>query len=76
MIPQKLQNYVVHWYHKYLLHAGMDRTEAMIHQPLFFRGISRAVQRCFNQCDSLHRNKKVKVTTKLVDETPWNKLCV
>ena len=31
VIPKILQNYVLHWYHAYLLHPGMDRTEAMIH---------------------------------------------
>ena len=25
-IPSKLQSYVLHWYHKYLLHPEMDRT--------------------------------------------------
>ena len=29
-----LQSYVVHWYHKYLLHSGMDITETMIRQHL------------------------------------------
>ena len=35
IIPTKLQSYVVHWYHAYLLHPGMDRTEAMIRQHLY-----------------------------------------
>ena len=30
VITSKLQTYVVHWYHTYLLHPGMDRTEVMI----------------------------------------------
>ena len=32
VIPLKLQSYVLHWYHTYLLHTGMDRTKAMICQ--------------------------------------------
>ena len=32
VIPSKIQVYVLHWYHTYLLHPGMDRTEAMIRQ--------------------------------------------
>ena len=32
IIPLKLQSYVLHWYHTYLLHSGMDRREAMICQ--------------------------------------------
>ena len=35
IIPSKLQSYVVHWYHMYLLHPGMDRTEAMFRQHLY-----------------------------------------
>ena len=38
-IPQKLQKYVVKWYHTYLLHPGMDRIEAIIHQNLYWPGI-------------------------------------
>ena len=34
VIPSKLQSYAVHWYHTYLLHPVMDRTEAMIHQHI------------------------------------------
>ena len=30
--PKTLRNYVVNWYHIYLLHPGMDRTEATIIQ--------------------------------------------
>ena len=26
VIPSKLQSYVLHWYHTYLLYPGMDRT--------------------------------------------------
>ena len=32
VIPSILHNYVLHWYHTYIIHPGMDRTEAMIHQ--------------------------------------------
>ena len=34
VVPQKIQKYVVKWYHMYLLHPGMDRAEAMITQNL------------------------------------------
>ena len=34
VILSKLQSYVVHWYHAYLLHPVMDITEAMICQHL------------------------------------------
>ena len=27
-IPEMIESYILHWYHMYLLHPGMDRTEA------------------------------------------------
>ena len=39
LIPSILQSYALHWYHIYLLHPGMDRTEAMIYQNLCWLGI-------------------------------------
>ena len=29
-IPSKIQNYILHWYNTYLLHPGIDKTEAII----------------------------------------------
>ena len=43
VIPQKLQKYVVHWYHMYLIHPGMDCIEAVLCQHLFWPGIRPAV---------------------------------
>ena len=45
VIPQKLQKYVVKWYHTYLLRKGSDQTEAMIRQHLFWPVIREAIQR-------------------------------
>ena len=33
-IPHKLQKYVLKWYHMYILHPGLYRTEAMVLQHL------------------------------------------
>ena len=81
VIPSKLQSYVVHWYHTYLLHPGMDRTEAMICQHLYFPEIRYAIQKEVNNCDTCQRtkgsNKKYgKLPAKLAEEIPWNKICV
>ena len=35
VVPSILKGYVLHWYHTYLLHTGMDITEAMILQHLY-----------------------------------------
>ena len=79
--PSKLQIYVLHWYHKYLLHSGMDRTEAMIFQHLYWLDIRNAARKEGSNCDNFRLtktpNKKYgKLPAKLSEEIPWNKLCV
>ena len=32
VVPSVIQRYLLHWYHTYLLHLVMDRTEAVIPQ--------------------------------------------
>ena len=44
-IPLKLQRYVLHWYHTYLLRPEMDRTEMMICQHLYWPDIRDAVRK-------------------------------
>ena len=44
-----LQSYVLHWYHTYLLHLVMDRTEAMICQHLYNPIIRKSVQKEVNK---------------------------
>ena len=55
VIPSKLHSYVLNWYHTYLLHPGMDRTEEMIHQHLYWPDIRHAVQREVSNCDTFQR---------------------
>ena len=80
VIPQKLQKYVLKWYHTYLLHPGLDRTEAMICQHFYQLGIREAVQKEVTNCEVCQRTKQSiqngKLPAKLAKETPWNKLCV
>ena len=35
VIPQKLQKYVVRWYHTYIRNSALDQTEAMIGKNLY-----------------------------------------
>ena len=57
-IPSILQSYVVHWYHTYLLHPGMDRTEAVICQHLYWPDIRNFVQTEVSTCDTCQRTKQ------------------
>ena len=81
VIQSILQSYVLHWYHTYLIHLGMDRTEAMIFQHLYQPDIIYTTQKKVTNCDNCQctkpPNKKYgKLPDKLAKEIPQNKLCV
>ena len=56
-ILSKIQCYVLHWYHMYILHPVMDRTEAMIFQHLYWPGIRYSVQKEVSNCDTCQHKK-------------------
>ena len=81
VVPSKLQSYVLHWYHMYLLHPRMDRTELMVCQHFYWLNIRDAVRKEVNNCDTFQHkklsNKKYGTfPDKLAEEIPWNKLFV
>ena len=57
VIPPKIRSYVLHWYHTYILHTGMDRMDAMIFQHLYWPGIRYAVWKEVTNCDTCQRTK-------------------
>ena len=57
VIPSKIQSYALHWYHTYLLHPVMDRTETMILQNLYWPGIRDSIQKELNNCDTCQCKK-------------------
>ena len=76
-----LQSYVLHWYHTYLLHPGMDRTEATILQHFYLTDIRDAVRKEVTNSDTFQHtkisNKKYgKLPAMLAGEIPCNKLCL
>ena len=52
VIPSIIQSYVLYWYYTYLIHSGMDRTETIIHQHLYWTGIRDAFWKEVINCDS------------------------
>ena len=52
-----LQKCVLYWYHAYLLHTGMDRTEVMIFQHFYWPGIREALWKEVKNCDNCQRKK-------------------
>ena len=66
-------------YHTYLLHPGLDLTEATICQHLYWPGLKEAVYIEVTYCDTCQHKKRSiikygKIPAKLAQETPWNKL--
>ena len=65
----------------YLLRPGMDRTEAIIRQRLYWPGIRNSVQKEVTNCDTFQRTKQSnvkygKLPAKESEEITRNKLCV
>ena len=46
------------WYHKYLLHNGWDKTEAMINQCLYWHDTINAAQKEVTECNVCQRTKQ------------------
>ena len=57
LITSILQSSVLHWYHTYLLHPGIDRTEAMICQNYYWPGIIYAVRKEVTNCETFQCKK-------------------
>ena len=47
-----LQSYVLHCYHVYILHPGIDITKAMIRQKLYWPVIRKAIWKEVKHCDT------------------------
>ena len=66
------------WYHTYLLHPELDRTEAIIRQHLYWPGIRGAVHKEVTRCDVCQRAKRSttkngKLPANMAEETPRSK---
>ena len=58
VIPPILQSYILNWYHKYLLHPGMDRMESIILQNCYWPFIREAVHKEVTNCGTCQRKKR------------------
>ena len=58
LIPSILKSYVLHGYYRYLIHPGMDITEAMIFQRLYWTVIIESVQKDVTNCDTCQCTKR------------------
>ena len=75
----KTYRYILNWCNSYIIYYLLDITEAVIHQQVYWFGIIEAIQMEVFICDTSECTKKFKykygkLTTKLFEEIPWNKL--
>ena len=80
-ITSILQCFVLNRYHTYILYPGMEITEAMICQHLYWPEIINSVQKAVTNCDTCLCTKWSNLTystlpAKESGYIPWNKLCV
>jgi transposase InsO family protein len=81
VIPTSLQKRVIEWYHNYLSHPGINRTEETIGQHLYWPKMRDQVTTTVKSCPVCQRNKKQRkqyghLPPKEAEAIPWDKLCV
>ena len=81
VIPSALQKYVLNWYHTYLLHPGITRTEETIKQHFYWPHLQTDVRKFVGTCDICQKSKKQRLKyghlpAKEAEVVPWERLCV
>jgi hypothetical protein len=81
VVPAKLQNHTIDWYHTTLCHPGINRTEESIGQHLWWPKMRSQITRYVQICPTCQRNKrKVKkygwLPPKEAETKPWDKMCI
>jgi hypothetical protein len=81
VIPTSLRQRTVEWYHQYLLHPGLNRTEESIRQHLTWPTLRDDVRNHVSRCAICQKNKKQtkkygQLPAKDADVVPWERLCV
>ena len=81
VIPSTLQKRIIDWYHSYLGHPGINRTEESISQHLWWPKMRDQITTSVKACQICQRNKKQRkhyghLPPKEAEAIPWDKLCV
>ena len=81
VIPTALQKEVIEWYHHYLSHPGINRTNETIGQHLWWPKMRMQITTSVRSCAICQRNKKQRkkyghLPEKTAEAIPWDKLCV
>ena len=81
VVPSKLQARIVQWYHDYLGHPGINRTEETIGQHLWWPKMRNHITNSVSACVTCQRNKRrVRkfglLPEKVAEAQPWDKMCI
>ena len=81
VIPSSLENRVAKWYHTYLLHPGINRTESTIQQHLYWPNMRAKIREHCDKCPTCQLNKKSTkkyglLPEKEAESDPWERICV
>jgi len=81
VVPQKLQQRVMTWYHDTLCHPGITRTEETISQHLWWPNMRDEITDYVTRCPTCQKNKKRhkkygQLPEKTAEADPWDVLCV
>ena len=81
VVPPALQSQIVEWYHSYLGHPGINRTEQTIKQHFWWEEMRQHITKYVATCGTCQKNKtKYKkyglVLPKIAETKPWERLCV
>jgi len=81
VLPVGLQEPAVQWYHTYLCHPGINRTELTLKQHFTFKNLRETVLKICSTCPTCQKTKKTPqqyghLPEKEAEATPWEKLCV
>ena len=81
VMPKSLQERCIKWYHEFLLHPGMTRTEETTSQHFYWEGMASQIKEFVGKCPTCQKSKKGtikygKLPPKEAEVNPWDVLCV
>ena len=81
VIAKSQQQQVVNWYHNFLGHPGINRTEESIGQHLWWEDMCKHITLTVNSCLNCQKNKRRHkkyghLPEKEAEAIPWDKMCL
>ena len=81
VVPDSLQLRIIQWYHDYLGHPGINRTEETIGQHLWWPKMRNQITNSVISCSTCQRTKRRSkkfghLPPKEAEAQPWDKLCI